>query len=295
MRDWDGDATIETGSPTRRQAAPRRRNSRWGLILGVGAVGAAAFAGLMLFGKLGATRIAGDQSIPLIQADPRPIKIRPEDPGGMEVPHQDKLVFDRLDPDAAPPLVERLLPPPEAPLPRPAPPPPPAPSQAAQTPAPQTSAPQAAAMAPTAGEGSLPTETVPMAPPPHPVATDPGLPVPVFPAPRPPAPAPQAATPPVPPRPVPPPPVPAAATTGNFRIQLASVRSEADAKSEWQRLSGRYKEVLSGLTLHVARADLGGDRGIVYRIQAGFFSEARARELCGQLAAQKVGCFVVRP
>jgi hypothetical protein len=49
---------------------------------------------------------------PIIQADTAPFKVRPDHPGGMMIPHQDKLVYGRLSPDASQP-VERLLPPPE--------------------------------------------------------------------------------------------------------------------------------------------------------------------------------------
>jgi|GEM_PF-1581256 len=57
---------------------------------------------------------------PHIQADQNPFKVRPDNPGGMVVPHQDKLVYNRIGnegnagPEGAP--VERLLPPPEQPL-----------------------------------------------------------------------------------------------------------------------------------------------------------------------------------
>ena len=58
---------------------------------------------------------------PLIAADPSPTKAPPDSPGGIEIPHQDKLVYRRLatarEPDAT--LPETLLPPPEEPLPRP--------------------------------------------------------------------------------------------------------------------------------------------------------------------------------
>lgn len=49
---------------------------------------------------------------PLITADPTPFKVRPENPGGMVIPHQDKLVYGRLSPSSSP-QVEHLLPPPE--------------------------------------------------------------------------------------------------------------------------------------------------------------------------------------
>jgi len=54
--------------------------------------------------------------IPLIRADTDPVKVKPDDPGGMEIPNRDRFVFN---PTGNMP-VERLLPPPETPLPRPA-------------------------------------------------------------------------------------------------------------------------------------------------------------------------------
>lgn len=61
----------------------------------------------------------GSGQVPVVQADPGPIKVRPDKPGGMNVPNRDKLVYQRLDGgDNAPTHVERLLPPPEKPLPR---------------------------------------------------------------------------------------------------------------------------------------------------------------------------------
>ena len=55
--------------------------------------------------------------IPVIRADPTPVRVRPENPGGMQVKHTDKMIFSRggarveLEPGA-----ERLLDPPEKPF-----------------------------------------------------------------------------------------------------------------------------------------------------------------------------------
>ena len=56
----------------------------------------------------------------LIEAEPGPFKVKPENPGGVEIPYQDKLIYGRISPGTETP-VERLLPPPEQPM---APPPP---------------------------------------------------------------------------------------------------------------------------------------------------------------------------
>ena len=60
---------------------------------------------------------------PVIAAEMTPIKIRPENPGGMVIPHQDKLVYGRISPDQNQP-VEHLLPAPEQLMSPPAPQPP---------------------------------------------------------------------------------------------------------------------------------------------------------------------------
>ena len=55
-----------------------------------------------------------DADVPLIRADERPTKVKPDNPGGMEIPDRDKLIYTQKHP-----AVEHLLPPPEKPLPRP--------------------------------------------------------------------------------------------------------------------------------------------------------------------------------
>ena len=57
----------------------------------------------------------GSNPPPIIPADTAPFKVRPENPGGMMIPHQDKLVYSRLSQNTPQPL-ERLLPPPEQPM-----------------------------------------------------------------------------------------------------------------------------------------------------------------------------------
>ena len=53
---------------------------------------------------------------PIVRAQKGPIKIRPEEPGGMTVPDRDKEVFTRLETGNKPASVERLLPPPDNPV-----------------------------------------------------------------------------------------------------------------------------------------------------------------------------------
>jgi hypothetical protein len=88
---------------------------------------------------------AGSGDIPLIRADTSPMRVRPENPGGMRIPDRDMLIYGQQRPQ-----VEHLLPPPEQPMARPAPPPPPPPT-------PQAPAQAAAAVTPTAPSSPVAT------------------------------------------------------------------------------------------------------------------------------------------
>jgi cell division septation protein DedD len=210
--------------------------------------------------------------VPVVRADPGPVKVRPENPGGMQVPDQDKLVYDRMRGDEKPPQVERLLPRPETPLPPPAPTPPPAatPPLAAITPPPVTTPPPETAPppAPKAAPAAPSTEEVLAAKPPGPA----------------------------PPPPQPPKAAPKPAAGGDFRVQLAAVRSPEQARGEWERLRRRNGDLLGKLRLFITKTDLGPGKGVYFRLRVGpLASEARAKALCASLAERKIGCLVIRP
>jgi len=205
--------------------------------------------------------------VPLIQADEQPMKIRPEHPGGLDVPDRDKLIYNERP--GGPP-VERLLPPAEKPEPRPAPPPAPASASAAAAP------PPAALPAPPAAALPSPPPAAAVPSPPRPVPAAPAHAAPAHPA------AVQGK------------PAPHPAAAGHVRVQLGSVKSPDAARAEWQRLKHRYPELLGKLTADAVRDDLGA-RGVWYRIEAGSFADrAAARRLCDALKEHKVGCRIVR-
>ncbi|MBM3516909.1 MAG: hypothetical protein FJX56_03280 [Alphaproteobacteria bacterium] len=200
-------------------------------------------------------------SPPLIQADTRPTKVAPEEPGGEQVPDQDKLVFDVLDPAAAPEREERLLPTPEEPLRRPVAEPP--------------SLPQPDVLsAPVAGTPPAPEPAVLSAP-----SSEP--------APRPeqkPVVAAHTVT------------SQATAPDGGYRVQLASFRDERQAAQAWQHMLARHRSYLGGLQPSLVRADLGRDKGVYHRVQAGPIPDAAtARALCAALKGRGQDCLVVAP
>jgi tetratricopeptide (TPR) repeat protein len=88
----------------------------------------------------------------------------------------------------------------------------------------------------------------------------------------------------------------ATATAQNgFRIHLTSIRNPKLAEQEWGRLRRLYPKQLGGLRLTVEHADLGRERGVYYRIEGGPLSRSAAQSLCGEFAARRIWCGVVRP
>lgn len=255
--------------------------------------------------------------VPLIRADQGQTKQRPEQPGGMEIPDQDKLVYD----EGKGPKVEQLLPPPEQPLPPPAPEPQaqaqPAPAPvaapAAAASAPQEPAVPAPAQAPVQAPAPVVTAAsqapAKLAPPPAPKAP-PAQPKVAAIQPPPPPPAPpkpvmaQPPATPAPPKSVPAPVQPAAvqpaapkaaSAGGGYRLQLGAVPSEALAQSEWNRIKAAHGDLLNGLNAAFPHVDLGA-KGTFYRVQAGPLPDmGRAQELCNALKQRGVGCILVKP
>jgi len=79
---------------------------------------------------------------------------------------------------------------------------------------------------------------------------------------------------------------------GNYRVQLAALKTEADAKTAWKRLAAKYPDVLGPLAMHLERVDL-GTKGIYYRVQAGPFTDKNAaRDICTKLKPKGQPCLV---
>jgi cell division septation protein DedD len=203
----------------------------------------------------GASGSSGD--IPLIRADTRPMKVKPPNPGGMVIPDRNMLIYGEGQP-----TVEHLLPPPEQPMARPSPPVP------SSQPAPIVAAAAGAAVAPTPVHdrpdqtAATPADTAPANP-------------------RQAAPAPTVAE-------------TASAGTAPVRLQLGSVRSEAAAREEWDRLRRDNPDLLGNLSAVAVRADL-GDRGVYFRIETDpVANAARADRICGELRQRHFGCMIIR-
>jgi cell division septation protein DedD len=80
----------------------------------------------------------------------------------------------------------------------------------------------------------------------------------------------------------------------SYWVQVASLRSETDAKAEWDRLKGAHTALLAELPLALQKTDL-PDKGTYYRLRSGPFSDAGTpKQLCDALQARDQACLVVR-
>jgi cell division protein FtsN len=264
--------------------------------------------------------------VPLLTAEETPVKVRPEEPGGVDVPDRDKYIYKSLtdaEPDA-----EQLLPPPEEPMERPpvavaelaAPPGVSVASEetddmaeameAAPEPDRQDRVAEAAAGDEAAAErapAAIADSTASPAAQPEQlldaVAPESDMTETVTeaaqidnvaqadpePAPEP-EPEPEA-------EPEPPAAPPRSAPTGadgpGFMVQVGASRIEAAATAGLTRLAEKHPRILGRLDAVVVRADLGA-KGVWYRMRVGpFAARGDADGVCRQLKAVDVGCFIV--
>jgi len=239
---------VEDGPPWRMLAVA-------GGFLSVLAVGGAAWWGM-------ARMHSGPRSVPVIEPDPRPVKIRPDDPGGLRVANQDEIIFDRNARERARPNGSaQLAPAPEQPAlaqlraqvaPPPAvlePVPVPAPPQAVPS---QAAAPEPAAAAPAAAPEAPAAEATASAP--------------AF-------------------APVP---------NGRVQVQLGALVSEETARAEWDRLVRRLPDLLGAFRPQVLRYERGEGTPTLWRLRTGGFASGdSARAFCEQVRARGNVCSVI--
>lgn len=267
----------------------------------------AAFAGVIggaLLLLVGVWSFTGHRNttVPTIEADSRPIRVKPSDPGGMQVQGANDAILSG-DGEAK----QTVAPPPE-------------------TPAPQALQAQEPAAAPaTAAAPVAPTPPVSAAPAPTQVTVRPeqtplpalrphisvpakptsvAAPTPLAPAAAPSRPTLAAAT----PAPAPAPAAPVAtksalamaavaparapgATVGGTQVQLASVHSQDAAMAEWQRLQRKFPGLLGARQPVVSQTEIGGKPWFRLRT-AGFTDVSQATQFCAQMKSAGGGCTV---
>jgi hypothetical protein len=81
-------------------------------------------------------------------------------------------------------------------------------------------------------------------------------------------------------------------SNGPYVAQLAALQSEAAVNPAWRRISSRAPDLFEAARLDVERADL-GQRGIYYRVRAGFFADrANAARFCERIRQMGQDCIV---
>ena len=232
---------------------------RRALIIGVGLTGSVLLAATIIWGI---SRM-GPRSAPLIEADGRPFRVRPEN-----LPPQPATPAPNARGQARPDQAARLAPGPEAPrtdalrqqMEATATPPAPSNPAAAPITAPATAAPVGA------------TNTAPA---PRTAATPPARAA--------------AAPPAVPPRAVPP--APSAASPARTEVQFGALASEDAAKLEWDRLKRRIP-ALANMQPRISRLERNGQPPL-WRLRVATADATAARGLCEQARAKNAPCVPV--
>jgi septal ring-binding cell division protein DamX len=227
-------------------------------------------------------------ALPVIAAKDGPIKERPTEEGGLEIPYRDRAVLNEgLDEEAAE-AVEHLLPPPDEPAVQEVPavmltatagdagadeagdaatadaPEAAAPAQSV----PEPSAQAAATTASASGDGAAaPAKTA------APATVETASPAKSA------AEAPQGAK------------VAQVPTDGGYFLQLASVQDRTNVDAEWKRLQKMFPALLGDMTLQIEEAQVGGKT--FFRLKTGPFpTRTTAEDVCAQLKSKKQACLL---
>lgn len=288
----------------------RRPGAGLWLLLGLLVIGGGAGAWYML--DSGGDGASGGR-MPVVRADVTPVKERPEQPGGMDIPNRDKEIYGQMDGSGEQP-VERLLPEAEQPAPLPgagvvsgeqkdpslpdvpkaetveelSPPPEPPPAPAAPEAPASASAPSAAP----AQDGAAPEPVQEAA---KPAETETPAPAPAAPEAAPEKPA-SASAPEAPAAPASAPEPSAGGKEPFHRVQIASVRSARGAETVFKQAQKQHADLFAAKALYVQRIDLGAPKGVYFRVRVGpYDSAAAAKQTCAVLKKRDGGCLTVPP
>ncbi|MBP5855741.1 SPOR domain-containing protein [Marivibrio halodurans] len=315
--DLEGQADYDGGHGGGGHGGGGRRRGLRTLPIAVAVIAVLVFGGIVWYAYNQGVRSGSEDAAPLLAPEGE-AKVQPTDPGGMEIPHTDKQVFNRISGEEGEERVERILPPPEDPMQPPAPERQQAAGQSGGAPAVETptmpsitdnSAGQGTA--PGTGEGIEPVPPLPdsklaepsaepptAAPAPDESGTEAGGQTNAAPE--------QQATPESRSEPAAASQQPAqqpaqqsaqtasADPTSGWQVQIAALSSEADARAAWSRVQQAHDAELGDLTLAVQRAEVNGKT--YYRVRGGpLASRDAANAVCTALKAKEQACLVVRP
>lgn len=199
----------------------------------------------------------------VIAATSEPVKVRPEQPGGLVIPDQDKVIYDKMRKAEPPAKVEKLFPEPEKPV---------LPIQKLEEKTPEkpfvpVNEIEARDPFKEASAAESPRKEI-IALPKKPAAAAPAKPA-----------APPAARVPQP-----------AAAAPVWHAQVLSSSNKASVEKAWPQILAKNKALLSNMSYQIVPVEIAG-KGTFYRLYVGQFpSRDMANALCGKLKANKQDC-----
>ncbi|HYZ64183.1 MAG TPA: SPOR domain-containing protein [Acetobacteraceae bacterium] len=271
----NGDRAGRYNRAAKQQRRPGMDPDTRRLVLFAGGVGSVLL--LLIAASVVTSRHAGQ--VPVVTASSDPIRVKPDNPGGLHVATAESDVFSggsdtknaRLAPAAEKPDPQALQADDESP------------AQPALTQKPAPAGPSAfETPAPTKPVASAAKDAVAPLVKPSTQAAAPAI-KPAAPAARPQE-AHAATTPAKQPE--------AHPTAHSVMVQLAAMTTESGAKEEWQRLTKRYADIFDGRTLSVSKTERDGRT--FWRVRTGGFSDvAQAHAFCDKLRGKSSGCSIV--
>ncbi len=88
--------------------------------------------------------------------------------------------------------------------------------------------------------------------------------------------------------------IPAKKPQKGYKIQLGSFKSENDVAVSWRKIRKKFPGIVGNLSYYTEKADL-GKKGVFYRLKVGpIKKEAKARKICQDLRDKKQGCLFVK-
>jgi hypothetical protein len=253
--------------PSESWRAPRRQSRQMDPQMVRMGVIAAGVLGLVVIAAGGYALIGRrPHVIPVVEADSRPIRVRPDNPGGNMVVGADEQIMG----GNGRPGLTAMAPPAEAPEPQAL----RAQIEASHAPPPVLSLPALQPVSPALPPAQKVSLAVPPVSPPSALSDMPET----RPATKAVVKAPAVSA-------------PQAAAAGGMQVQLGALESEQAAMTEWQRLSKRMPDLLGPRHPAVLRAEHDGKT--VWRLRTGGFTDiASATAFCSQVKSKGVGCAI---
>lgn len=227
-----------------------------GLLVAALAVGVVLVFGTVVWNAYRAGTKKDPSHTPVLSAEKGGFKSKPEDRGGMQVPNQDKRLFDAIDENDRDATVEKT-------------------STAGTTTSPGDGKPKdlrpSTTISETEDKPAVKPEVIaskpiaqpsPVPTPVAPVYEEPSLPIERF------------------------------DPTGTYLVQLAALRDVGAAETAWSQMVESYPDLFGGAHMDIQRADLGA-KGIFYRVRvSAFSSRADADAFCEALKSRGESCMV---